>query len=152
MLQSFRFKICRTEKTSADLMGSPEGGITTQICVALGREGWIFIPPNTVLGYGFPWESGMTMGEAVLFSWCSPHRWGLSVGGFPSSSSSKSFISKCDLVSHHSICYTAISSHLKIFLVVQWLRSHFSFLLPLPLILLTHFLSSKYISQTFFSS
>lgn len=68
MLQSYRFKIYRIEKTFADFVESLEGRITTQICVLLGCEGWIFILPNTIFECGFPWESGMTMGEATLFS------------------------------------------------------------------------------------
>ena len=68
ILPSFRFKIYRIEKTLADFVESPEGRITTQICVLFGCEGWISIRPNTVFGCEFPWEGGMTMGEAALFS------------------------------------------------------------------------------------
>ena len=52
----------------ADFFESSEGRITTQICVLLGCEGWISVLPNTVSGCGFPWEGGMAMGEAALFS------------------------------------------------------------------------------------
>lgn len=68
ILQSSRFKIYRIEKTLADFFESSEGRITTQICVLLGCEGWISVLPNTVSGCGFPWEGGMAMGEAALFS------------------------------------------------------------------------------------
>lgn len=66
MLQSFRFKIYRIEKTLADFVESLEGRITTRICVLLGVRAESFILPNTVFKCGFPWGSGMTMGEVTF--------------------------------------------------------------------------------------
>lgn len=133
--KSFRFKIYRIETALADLAGSLKGGITTQICVnKLGDKGWIFIPPNTVFGCEFPQGSGMIMGEATPLSWCSLRRWELSLGGAPSCSSSKSFRRWSGVASQHLLYFHFPSSQndLTIYLVVQWLRSNFSFLFLYP--------------------